>query len=395
MGATAKPNEKFTPEDAPLLLCRYGSFVLASAEAESVNDLVHPFVRALDTDPRVSDIHEPRRDVKADRLDAKYPVPTLAKLEEGDYQIDMPQMNGFLLRRPLCFEVRVPTRQQKAFVEDEEPPSDKYLVRWDGEVILVAWPASLDARSPVSGGHVVYDVMADTAEKCGFTFFAQGCVPGCTYLFAHRTLRAIPARDKKPPERRIEVKSPTTIDLIVPVATLDPHDLAERAFLIIRHALHPLAGMKNYSLRILNAESETQLDVATLLELLNRINKAASQKWWTRIVFLRERLRIRQQQKRLTTKIWLALADIEVNRRHWWQSLGFLEREAEKHGLSALVAPEHEQDTPLIRTLDMGFARQVLDDVSRRSEASSLALATLVGGLSGGVVGAVVGFLFS
>jgi hypothetical protein len=89
---------------------------------------------------------------------------------------------------PIMFRIQVPIKNQPLREgRYADIPSDSYWAAWNGITLVVMW-SQYDDEIPMSGGHVVIDVLRDAVAASGAKLVNQACSSGCSFKFIHSTM---------------------------------------------------------------------------------------------------------------------------------------------------------------------------------------------------------------
>jgi hypothetical protein len=164
------------------------------------------------------------------------------------------------------FQVQVPVKNQPKHENFDDIPSDNYWVNWDGITVVVGW--SQDGEDiPLSGGHVVEQVLRACLEKMGDVLRVQGCSPGCKYLFLHTPILAVQGGgdgDTLVEFRKPEQGSTRHVEALVNVPG-DCSEVVEDIALELRGAAEDFADLKTSSRRLIDLEHIARAELAHLL----------------------------------------------------------------------------------------------------------------------------------
>ena len=379
---------KLSPEldPAPAIVGRFGTFMLYLPKERDPDELTTDLVHALEKDARVQSVHRSPRDALMDKFFRMYRF--------GDLSRDdlLASKVGYVLRLidPLLFEVRVPRKNQRTFYNDDYVPAEQYAVRWNGTSVCVFWEADPGKPVPMAGGHIVEEILEQATRRVGALLLVQACTPGCNYRLAHTTMRVIHRSGLKQLVVERDPDDTLVVNLHLPVDQWVPDQIATMTFGYLAQTLHRFALMKNRGHRMIDLEDETR---RTLDELLNlqyeqtrsrpaRLRKSWRKRW--------ESLRSRRRSRELLAQLWMLLARMETLQRRWWYFRRSFDRGAANDELTLLFATEHDQDTPVVESLDLGLLEKQLEQLSARLDVRRLVLATAGGAVSGAIVGALI-----
>jgi hypothetical protein len=373
------------------VVARFGSFLLTRGGDFDgpISGILDKVIVALEKDARVRKVQRPRgleEDWCLQRI--IYPA---SQRDDEDLVLRSDHLHALRFSEPLLFDVEVPEKNQRLVAEGESIPTH-YRAAWDGWLAVVTWEQPLkDAPLPLSGGHVVKDVLEDALERCGEGLFVQACNPACSYDFAHTSIRAKATGSAEityaPGEYFAEVEASMPN---VPVESW-----AEVLLLDIRLSSEEFLEIKNLGRRILDLERDARrtLSMLTALnyqraliptrELLRRPKDRWEMRGW------------RKESRKLISRLWLALSGIEQFRRRWAAAYFHFEESIEASGRSHLFARDYAYEVDEVRSLDLDLLRSGAQEAAERLDyralSSATALAGVVGAITGGIVAAIVG----
>lgn len=366
------------------LAIRFGTFMLAPREEVEIKELVERVGENLNADYRVKQAEVPELDAHGDEFLRRFPV------SQTDEPLMEDKRNVLELVNPFTFRVSVPIKNQRTFHAGDEVPTDLYECCWDGQSITVAWPIDAASGIPRSGGHVVEEVLRDLADKTDCDLIVQACSPGCTYLFAHTTLRVTATDNSEAAVQRadddrfvVNLEYPHKNDWL-------PSELSSEIFYEIRRVLRTFSHLKNDGLHLLELEGEARGDLDNLIGVQH--HQLSEHRAASALAHPIRHLKHRRSIKADVSRLWLAISRMQILQRTWSYTLTSFESRAEDFGLLPLFDNERS-DEPLIRDLNLDLIRSALEDSSRRMDSSSLVAATVAAGVTGAGIGAVAAIL--
>jgi len=372
--------------DQTVLHCRFGSFVLTSDTpfARPYKKTLDDVIASLDQDPRVVD-SEPPNPFEEDWCQSGtiYPSPSSGfELVSGADRLYSLRFN-----RPLRISVEVPEKNQRRIVEGDALPT-RYEALWHGELALVTWRANGMGRAPMSGGHVVADVLSDALKGLGLRLYVQGCHPGCSYQFAHTTLRVRP----DPSNQSVRYRPEHWYSHVAANVGPAPDDvLAQYLFTDIRTTAEDFTEMKNLGRRILESETDGRDSLDSLMKInyqraeiptLGPIDRQIA-RWHLR--------GWRKKSRRLIARVWLTLSNLEALQRRWQNTLFQFEEQLDERGLRPLFELDYADEVAGVKSLDPGLLRSGVQEAAKQLDSRVLVTVTAIAGVAGGLAGALVG----
>lgn len=162
----------------------------------------------------------------------------------------------FNFSSPIAFEVSVPAKNQPIIMGVEDVPTDRYWACWDGTTLLTIWRQQPDDSYPArSAGHVVESILRRAAKAAGLDLIVQACSPGCTNMYAHRTLRLDQyfTKDDESKSFSFDGEHPQMIRAHLHADDV-PLDIVQGVHSRISYAFLHFARYKNASRRLINTE---------------------------------------------------------------------------------------------------------------------------------------------
>ena len=301
-------------------------------------------------------------------------------------------LTSLVVNRGLGFPVRVPERNQPKKRANDKVPAE-YQAIWDGILILITWRIPTSTSLPLSGGHVVAEILSDALARLNFSLYVQGCNPVCTHGFAHTDIRFIEEEDFREAVDYTESSRLREVHALVP--PLDDRQLMEGVFSDLRIVTHRFSLLKNLGRRILEAERDGHKTLESLMEinymratlptlpLVERYRK----RWETGGWLPKTRL--------LIARAWMGLAYIESLRQEWNKLRLEFERNAKIRGKYHLFVRDYADEVDRVKSLDLELMRSGLQEIAERLDSRALlrvtATAAIAGAVAGGIVGAIAG----
>lgn len=389
--ADVEPPEDLEANEKPDtdLVGRMGLFLLASSEQFKPphSKTLEAVADALEEDPRVIAVKQPKQieDSWCGRPRI-YPSPA----ENGGLISGSDILQTLHFSRPLSFSITVPAKNQPLRSDDDVVPTD-YRVIWDGMLALVLWHAPGAKRLPLSGGHVVADILNNALEKLGYRLYIQGCNPGCTHKFSHTDMRF--SQDLEDDEEVEYVGGKHFAEVKARVPSMEVEDLAHYVFYDLHGTVRDFMELKNFGRRILELEADGRTKLSSLMRInYTRANLPAE----SFVDRLKTRWGMRgwlRKSRFLIARVWLTLSNIELLRREWETSRFDFESSADERGKRKLFEQDYADEVDRVQSLDPELMRSGVQEMAERLDSRALlrvtATAAIAGAIAGGVVGVV------
>jgi len=299
-------------------------------------------------------------------------------------------VHGQLFSEPVSIDLRVPRKNQPKVFEDDEIPSERYHVLWDGRSLLVAWEQPLENSVGNSGGHIVEEILEQATNSIDAGLVVQACNPQCRYVFLHTAIRATAdhaaATDWSVSSRPDD---PWLMDVVVSSDDSLGH-VSSIVWWHVRASLRAFADMKNRGRQILELEGVLRADLDQLNRLHHERATASQQSLGKRIKALWTYRSWRRISRYYLARLWLGLGSLERLRRRWTEDASRFRRTADEHKLRALFTTDTVGEMTLVEQLDLGLIESAVQHAEDRLSSNVLTLATLGGGVAGALVAAVL-----
>jgi hypothetical protein len=352
----------------------------------SFGDAADAVVRALESDPRVTSVNAP------DKIEDEWSVPWKVLPSPADRTgliTGNDALHGLRFSDPIRFSVDVPEKNQRRVLDTDEVPR-RYQAVWDGVILLVTWTMSTDASMPMSGGHVVSEILSDATKNAGYDLYVQACNAACDYEFAHTSLRF---RRRKSGEdvEYLESKYFSEVEALVP----EGDDPIEEVFWDLSRLAFEFTHLKNLGRRILEIEGDGRSAVSRLLAIDVERSELALAGPWQRIRSAWGLRGWRRASRREIARVWAALANIELLTRQW-DSIRFpFEQESKERGRDSLFRRDYADEVDRVASFNPEVLRASVQESAIRLDNKALFLVTgmgaVAGAVAGGIVGAIVG----
>lgn len=283
---------------------------------------------------------------------------------------------AMLFNEPILFRISVLAKNQPLYRSMNDVPADDYLVIWDGAQLVIQWEQD-NQRASGSGGHVVFDVLADVGKTIGYPVTILACSRGCHHKFVHGDFVTF-VEDEVAEEFHAHGDTPVGSTIHTPYSK-DVGDIENihRTFSQTGVLLDTFARAKSYSDAILYLDWRARRDSQDLLSVAYQqasrrrsphLIGAAKDLWALRGA--------RRAKRTLMAGLWLALASIDTYRVTWRQhDARFIELLGDPRitQLGALFDSGHDY----VDSQDMTIVSSSLQEVATRAEGGRLFLATL------------------
>lgn len=385
---TAVPGTDGGPREDHEWVGRIGSFVLAGAELprkSEFGDLVGRIADQLRADSRVIEAETPEIETDWCARISIFPSPADEHcLVTGADLLPAAQFN-----KPLFFKVVVPAKNQRLVSEDDEIPT-QYEVLWDGITVMVTWKVPAGTRVPLSGGHIVSEILRQALAKLDLTLYVQGCSPVCRHEFTHKSLRFVV--DQNPPEKITfnESRWQNEIQIPYPAEVDDPQ---RKVFESLSGVAEQFTILKNLGRRILEIENDGRNALATLMAIDLQRAESAQSPWRSRFRQLWHIRGWRKASRQLVSRVWAALANIERLRRQWDEYRFKFDQSASERGRVRLFVGDYADEVDRVSSFNPDLIRSAVQEIGTRLDNHALLLITGVGLIAGAVAGGVVGWI--
>lgn len=379
-------------------VARFGSFVLVNdAEfAPPHHTTLEKVMEQLVADPRVQDVEHPWR-FEEDWCRQGYIYPWSEEEDEvgAGLLAGSDRLHSLKFSTALTFQVEVPAKNQREVSGGDWIPTH-YHVAWDGWLAVVTWSFPRPSEpAPMSGGHVVREILETATKHAGFGLYVQACNPGCKYDFAHTTVRL--EEDVRFDGANVQYKesSLTFAEVVAEVPPAPDEDLVAMLHMSISQSSQPFLSLKNLGQRILELEDDARRSLAILLGIDYQRALVRATGLWGRPKAYWALRGTRQEKRRGISRLWLALSSIERLRRDWTEVYLFFKRTIEEDGRELLFLSDYADEVERVESLDLALLRAGAEEVAGRLDNRTLtsvtALAGVAGAAAGGIVGAIAG----
>lgn len=369
----------------PVFNARAGTWFLVPSPGTNEDNLqlVADLIRVLKADTRVLQVIPPELNEHWTQRVTVFPDAERSPTPDG-VLTGRDQFKILELSSAIRFEVRVPMKNQKAHHGAEDIPSDTYWVAWNGVSIFVMWKQEDDSWFPISGGHIVEEVLRDVLEQIGCGLYVQACGPRCDYGFLHTGIRV--STDPNVDDFTLtEGTDGRTVDYASFAELANPLEGLEFLAMSLSSGLGGFATFKNSGRRIIDIEDALRSDLShllfhyhehTVLVASGRAPMALYNRWKAR--------KWRKEAWSLISSIWLGMANIETMRRSWENERRSMLSERE---ILPLLQGDSRRDEETIDALETDPIAETVNQVAAALNNRMAVTATLWGALAGGLAG--------
>jgi hypothetical protein len=291
---------------------------------------------------------------------------------------------------PLAFEVHVPAKNQPKVFDDDDIPTEDYLVLWDGAMLLVLWQQPVDDLLGSSGGHVVEHILEDATERIDAGILVQACSPECDYVFMHTAIRVVP--EKGAADWSSSLDDQFVLNVAIPEPDPDdaPMDVALSVWYRTHSAVEAFAGMKNVGRQVLELEQLVRFDLDRLNRLHHERASASQQNVIQRTKALWTYRSWRRTSRLYLARLWLGLGNLERLKRRWTDKHLSFRRTADEAGMMDLFLIDSQEEMALVEELRLDLVEAAVQHASERLNSTAVAAATVGGAVAGALVAAVI-----
>jgi len=349
----------------------------------SFADLARQIGDRLRDDSRVTDVQVP--DMENDWCSPGTIFPSPA--DDHGLITGHDEMKRLCFNEAISFRIEVPAKNQRLVSEGDEIPT-QYRVLWDGVTILVTWTAPSDEPIPRSGGHVASDILRGALEKVNLQLYVQGCSPECKHEFAHTDIRFIKGQEGQKVVKYSTGRWTKEVEATYPPTESDPADKVSVDLSLIAEQF---AHLKNRGRRILEMEQDGRSSLSRLMATNLRRAEISLLPWYSRPVQLWKFRGWRRQSRRLISRVWATLGNIERLRREWDQARFAFDSRAAKRGRAKLFELDYADEVDRVSSFDPDLMRSAVQEAGDRLDNRALLLVTGIGAVAGAIAGGIVG----
>jgi hypothetical protein len=295
------------------------------------------------------------------------------------------------LSDPILLDVHVPRKNQPVHHGIDDIPTDDYQVWWDGVTAIVLW-SQKSASTPMSGGHVIADILNEALAKTGAKLHIQACRPSCDNIFFHVDLRVLLTNVDK--ARNTKVVSQQGFDVRVETPQLPGRFGLIRAlgYGLGLHA-RDFGEVKSLGRRIIDMEAATRGQMDHLLQHYYDYSKLWSIPIIRRLKARWKMIGWRREARHLIAGLWLSMSNIEMLSRQWNDVREEFEEGLNDNNLQVIFSRDYLKEKSKIESIDLGHFEATIDQVAARFDNRAVILATVGGALSGGLAGALASLI--
>lgn len=351
----------------------------------------------LRSDPRVVSVRDPDsdRDTTEYRLETFYPAeaPDLDSILFGS-----DAMTALFRSFPIAFRVRVPVKNQPIHDGVADIPSDTYTAAWNGVTLVVLWTQNTD-HIPLSGGHIVIDVLRDAVEgQPGASLVNQACSANCHFQFMHPAIRLepVPFDDAEDGVDFRLSEVPGRRHFLVCTSTADDEDDFEHVLGLtytLIHTADQFATLKSLGRRVISIEETAREELSKAIAIQYEESKNALLPVHERVG---KKWTFRQKKRNLRKSVialWLCIANLETLIRSWEEERRTFIESASEDGQLPFFEIDSKSEDALIQSLRLDHLESAVEQVSQSLNNSAMVAATLGGALAGGLAGGALGAL--
>lgn len=394
----AKTGQKAPDDRDSTTLVRLGTliWVLGSERLErgvrsdeAKQELTDGLVNALRSDSRVSDVSAPELSMPFTYASKFFPdgqgASTFALLTGSDF------FTGFRLSTPVLFSLRIPAKNQPKHHGHDDVPSDVYWAAWDGLTVWISWKQET-THTPMSGGHVVQQVLSDALAVLGDRLYTQACSPGCQNVFLHTTLLLEQSNDA---EGAVVVsRGNGPFQLKASVLMLNPPwEALTWLHLNLTGAASDFAEMKNTGRRLRDLEEAARSELTHLSAHYYEHSRVSTLPFRQSLALRWQSRGWRREARQLLAGLWLAMAQISTLRSQWAERQREFSGSVGDDGHGLIFLADQEADSFAIGSLDVGPMERTVEQIAARLDNRALVTATLAGVVGGAAAGAAAALL--
>ncbi|CDO33314.1 hypothetical protein [Mycolicibacterium porcinum] len=380
-------------------ILRMGTFFWEVPKATPITDgprLTRELATQLRSDPRVEEVLDPKSDDISDFMFARF------------YPSDPPDMDSILFGKdskkalvssfPIFFRVRVPIKNQPIHEGVADVPSDTYAVAWNGVTLVAIWHQGSD-HIPMSGGHVVIDVLSEAISSLeGASLVNQACSANCSFQFMHPSMVLMDLPDSaEDRDFYIQLSSREGrihhFDLWTYAGDGNDFEvLSSLAFTLMSKA-NDFATVKTLGRRIIAIEGTAREELTHIIAHQFESSQAAllpakkrlAAKWTNRAT--------KRHIQHSLVSLSLCLANLETLKRAWEEEKRRFDEKDSTDGQLAFFTTDSKSDEARIRSLNLNHLELAVQQINDSLNNAAMVTATVRGALAGGVAGGVLGAL--
>lgn len=360
--------------------------------------LARELASRLRADPRVVEVLNPDDDDTDYWFERFYPAepPNMDSILFGT-----DAMVALVRRFPIAFRVRVPIKNQPIHSETADVPSDSYAVVWNGVTLVVLW-SQVNEDIPLSGGHIVIDVLSDAvAGEAGASLINQACSLNCSFQFMHPTmiLRPLSASEEDddvdiglaPIEGHSRASS--HFDLSTYAADDGDWDVLQSLAYTLMDTANDFATIKTLGRRIIAIEEAARDELQHVITHQYRNSQVSFLPARKRLVARWKNRSTTRHLRQLLIALSLCLANLETLIRTWDEETRAFDETASEYGQAAFFETDSKSDRARICSLKLTHLESSVQQIADSLNNTAMVTATVGGALAGGLAGGVLGAL--
>jgi hypothetical protein len=371
------------PVDVRYIVARFAALYVNIDDVEFSSghsrQLVERVTAAFSRDPRVSAIVEAPNDARAFR--GTYP-----RIEDGEQIALDPLAHKFTpdFSTPYVLQLRVPIKNQPT-LGFSDPPTDTYLVVWNGLTLLVLWEQNQGDDIGDTWGRVALQVLEGALNSFGLAAAVQPpYMPDTSVVISC---------GKSSQTWLLQVRENSTIyEMAVPESEWIPELIARRLFARVDRVVDSYYTVSNVVDRIVCLQMFLEEDIDSIAK--SQYERRLLRNRWLPVQIWR-RWRIRDWRRDVETRIarltlaLTAMARLKTALQSDVRSYGQDIADAEFE-LRHRVTTEQQQEA---MSLDLTLVENLLARAEQRMDNLVLTRVTMAGALVGAAFGAIAGAL--
>jgi hypothetical protein len=288
--------------------------------------------------------------------------------------------------------ISVAKRLQPQDRGDRGIPAEDYYVSWNGVSLVVLWKAS-DPKSDAGfyGGFAAIEILKEALASADALLHVEPCGPHCDYPFAHRDLFV--SSSETVADMTTSDRTRFAVTVVTPPEA-DPLVLVGKLGARVARVSRNFAAMRSYGATVIENDRSARSELATLLGLQYELARAATLPWRESMAARWANRAHGKKMSLVTANLWLRLATIEDNLRHWRDSKAAFDGGIQD-GTDLIFAHEYADGATTLDAIDVEDLRAAVDRMSQRADARTVTAATIGGAIAGGAVGGIIALVAS
>lgn len=299
------------------------------------------------------------------------------------------------LSDPLIFRIEVPQKNQPVHHGVHDIPAETYWVAWDGVTVYVTWWQPEDFV-PMSGGHIVREILDEACRRHGDSLLVQACGPGCDNLFVHTTLHVGRLAESSPNDFVCQNRPDRSLEVEVLVPGGSEPEVLEWIHLGLNGASSEFAVMKNIGRRLLDIEDAARGSLSHLVSDYYAHAAAGTVVWWKRGAAWWRFRGWRREANQLLASLWASLTNIEMLSRQWGESQRSFVSDVAEANKQLIWLTDYARDAEAIESLDTSRMEDTVQQIATRLDNRAVVTSTVagaLGALAGGGAGAIAALI--